>query len=357
LRHSSWTSAIPRVAVPSLAAALAVLATGGTARAEASAADKAAARDLAIAGIQLADRGDCAGAVVKLKTAADLYPAPTVVERLGECQIALGKIVAGTESLQSVVHAELGPSPNPVFVEAQRRAQKALDAARSRIPKVVIHLAGPAPADARVTLDGERVPPALLDGERPTDPGLHQIAASAPGFKDAISSITLAEGARSEVTLTLEPIPSAAPVLAPTSPVLPPGTATPGVPPAPAPEQPAPAPTSSSGGSIALPVTALVLGAAGLGVGGTFGLLAMGKKSTLDSACDPGKSCPGASQQDIDAMNTNATVSTVGFIAGGVLVATGFILLLTRSSGSEGAPHAAVTPLVGPGSLGLGGAF
>jgi hypothetical protein len=56
-------------------------------------------------------------------------------------------------------------------------------------------------------------------------------------------------------------------------------------------------------------------------------------------------------------MNQNALVSTIGFIAGGVGVAGGILLLITRSSGSEPATHAAVTPLLGPGAVGLRGSF
>jgi hypothetical protein len=335
-----------------------------TAWADASAPDKAAARELGIAGIQLADRGDCTGAVAKLQKAAELYPAPTIVERLGECQIALGKIVAGTESLQSVLHQDLGPSPNPVFVDAQKRAQRALEAARPRIGRIVIHLTGPKPEDANVTVDGERVPAALLDAERPTDPGAHQVAAAASGFTEAASTVTVREGGRAEVTLTLQP--SAAPPGPPTVP--PPSTVppSPGAPPPPPPATPPGVPPTAEGGggggggSLAFPIAAFVIGAAGFTVGGIFGGLAMNKKSSLDLVCDSSKSCPSESQSDIDSLKTNATVATAGFIAGGLGVGVGLIALVTRSSGASvapAAPHGTLTPVLGPTSLGVRGSF
>src|SRR5208282_4578000 len=96
--------------------------------------------ELGTQGVMLADKGDCAGAVVPLQKAASLFPAPTIVERWGECQIQLGQIVAGTENLQSVVHQDLGASPSAAFVDAQKRAQRVLDAALPRIGKLVVHL-------------------------------------------------------------------------------------------------------------------------------------------------------------------------------------------------------------------------
>jgi hypothetical protein len=326
------------------------------AQADASAPDKAAARELGIAGIQLADKGDCPGAIAKLQKAAELYAAPTIVERLGECQIAVGKLVAGTESLQSVLHQDLGPAPNPVFVEAQKRAQKVLDAARPRIAKVVIHVTGPRPEDASVMVDGDRVPSALLDAERPTDPGAHQVVASAPGFKETSASVMLAEGARSEVTLALEP--SAAPA-APGAPIVPVAPTT-----FPTPtHETTPTTQPSSGGaggrSLALPIASFLVGAAGLAVGATFGILAINKKSSLDSVCID-KTCPTQSQSDIDSLNTTATISTVGWVVGGIGVGGSLLLLLATGGGPKepAAPaHAALRPVIGPSSLGFGGSF
>jgi hypothetical protein len=354
---------------------LTLVSATGRARADASAADKAAARELGIAGIQLADKGECAAAIPKLQTAAGLYAAPTIVERLGECQIAMGKLVAGTESLQSVLHQDLGPTPNPVFVDAQKRAQKALEAARPHIAKIVIHVTGPRPEDANVAVDGERVPAALLDGDRPTDPGGHQVIASAPGFKTAATSILVGDGARSEVTLVLEPTPPAA---APVLPV-PPTATTPSAPtPAPTPAAPTPAapgpvtqapgttppptetPANGEGRSLALPIVSFVVGAAGLAVGATFGMLAINKKSSLDSACAADKSCPSTSQSDIDSLNSNALISTIGWVAGGVGIGAGLVFLVVGGGGQKApaAPaHGEITPVLGPASLGLRGSF
>ena len=326
---------------------LALLASGGHARADAGAADKAAARDLGIQGIQLADKGDCAGALVPLQKAASLFPAPTIVERLGECQIELGKIVAGTENLQSVVHEDLGQSPSQAFVDAQKRAQKMLELSLPRIAKLVVHLVGPKPSDASITVDGEKMPSALLDAERPTDPGHHDLAASAPGFRDGTTPVDLMAGKTTEVTLTLEPLPASAPAPAP-APVAPaPG---PGQPVSP----PAPAGPSSSGSPIPA-IVAFAAGGIGVAVGSVLGLMAAGKKSSLDQVCQS-KNCPTSSQGDIDAMNTDATVSTVGFSVGLVGVGVGIVLLMVHPGEGSASPSS-VGFTVRPGGLGLSGAF
>jgi len=325
---------------------LALVAGVGAARADASATDKAAARDLGIQGILLADKGDCAGALVPLQKAASLFPAPTIVERLGECQIELGKIVAGTESLQSVVHEDLGPSPSPAFVEAQKRAQKMLELSLPRIAKLVLHLVGPKPADASITVDGEKMPSALVDAERPTDPGHHDLAASAPGFRDGTTPVDLTAGKTTEVTLTLEPLPAGAAAPAPASVAAP---AQPVNPPAPG--------GSSSSGSPVPAIVAFAAGGVGVALGSVFGLMAAGKKSSLDQVCQS-KNCPTTSQGDIGAMNTDATVSTVGFSVGLVGVGVGIVLLMVRpGEGSASAGQASVGLTVGPGSLGLRGEF
>jgi tetratricopeptide (TPR) repeat protein len=73
----------------------------------------------------------------------------------------------------------------------------------------------------------------------------------------------------------------------------------------------------------------IVLGVAGLvgvGVGTGFGLAAMSKANTAKDTCS-GNAC--TTQKGIDAAHdasSSATISTVGFVAGGALLATGVIL-------------------------------
>jgi hypothetical protein len=74
-------------------------------------------------------------------------------------------------------------------------------------------------------------------------------------------------------------------------------------------------------------VTWAVAGA-GLAAGGVFGVLTMSDKSKLDQSCSASRACPPSSQGQIDALQRDGLVSTVSFVAGGVLAAAGLGLYL-----------------------------
>lgn len=347
-----------RAALLCLATAAFVSATAPAwAQGEPSAEDKASARVLGTEGIRMADAHDCAGAIAKLAAAEKLYHAPTTLERLGECQLSLGKLVDGTETLNRVVREQLPPSPPPAFVAAKQKAQQLLTTALPRIGRLRIHVEGAPPEQAVVTVDDVKVPSALFDNDRPTDPGQHVLKASAPGFRETTATLTLADGQGQAVALKLEADPNAVATTTTTS--LPPTAPSAAPPPqsAPATPAPAPAPGGEGGGSNVLAFGALGLGVAGVAVGTIFGVMALSTKSSLDSACT-NKTCPSSSQSDIDALGMRATVSTVGFGVGIVGAGLGIVLLLT-SHGKEAPPATAthVEPWVGLGSAGVGGTF
>jgi hypothetical protein len=104
-------------------------------------------------------------------------------------------------------------------------------------------------------------------------------------------------------------------------------------------------------------------GVVGLGVGSVFGLLTFSAWSKAKTDCGGDTTrCANvqAGQQDRNTGQTDATISTVGFIAGGALLATGAVLLLTGGHrASESSASLVVTPTVAPGQAGiaLGGGF
>lgn len=322
-----------------------------SAQEDASAADMGAARALGQEGVKLADAGNCQEAVDKLGRAEKIFHAPTTLARLGECQVQLGKLVEGTENLNRVSRENLGASAPAAFREAQERARKVLAEAKPKIAKLKIAVAAPANAQLVVKIDGENVPVANLNTNRPTDPGEHLVEASAPGFKTANVKVKLGEGAQDSVALTLEVDPSALkPVVAEAAPV---------VVGAPA-EQPRPR-------SKVPAFAALGVGVVGLGIGTVFGVLALGKKSDLDDNCK-NKVCGIAQQDSIDSGKTLGAVSTVGFAVGIVGIGVGTVLLLTGGSSAPagaaaqrplrvklGSAH--VEPVLGIERLGFAGTF
>jgi hypothetical protein len=345
--------------------AAALCASTGTARGQ-TPEDRASARALGTAGVQLADAGDCAAAIPKFEAAEKLFHAPTTLERLGECQIKVGRLIAGTENLNRVVHEPLPPGAPAPFVAAQTTASQLLAATTPRIAKLRIHVDG-APADqVAVTVDGATMPSALLDDNRPTDPGEHEVTATAPGFTKATTRVRLADGAQQGVSLTIQVDPNAragtatneASALTPQTSATP--TAQSSVP-QPAAPGAQPAPAGESHGSSATPgIIVLSVGVAGIAVGSIFGGLALGTKSKLDGACSS-KMCPSTSQGDIDSLSTQAWVSNIGLGLGLVGAVVGIVMIVgSHGGGPEKQATTAgahLSPWVGPGSAGLGGTF
>jgi hypothetical protein len=322
-----------------------VVTLASTSNADEAAENTAAARTLGIQGVQLADAGKCPEAIEKLTRAESLHHAPTILGRIGECQVNVGEVVTGTETLNRVVREVLPASAPKVFFDAQARAQKVLTAAMPKIAHLVIRIT-PADVTASVAIAGKPVPAALLGAERPTDPGTHQVTASAKGYKPASASVTLAEGAHQELTLQLEQDPSAVSALPPSATAAIAATSADTNPPEPAAKK-----------SKAPVFIAFGIGGAGLIVGGVTGALAMSKASDC-----PNKVCE--TQDDLDSARGMATISTIGFSVGIAGVAVGTILLLTGSS--EGAParakqqptpKLALAPWFGVSSVGLKGSF
>ena len=198
--------------------------------------------------------------------------------------------------------------------------------------------------DVKVTMDGT---PLLttLDG-RPVsiDPGSHVFHFEAAGQPPVDKTLVLREGEkdRSEVVMIGTPPP------APASASSPPPEATP---------RPSWWTTQRT-----LAVVAGGVGVAGLVVGSVFGGLAMSDQSQEKSNCST-SGCPnrGQANADFTTGGQNATVSTIGFVAGGVLVAAGAVLFFT----AHDAPAAPATgrlylaPSTAPGASGLllGGTF
>jgi hypothetical protein len=294
---------------------------------DASAADVAGARALGQEGVKLADAGNCRDAIDRLSRAEKIYHAPTTLERLGECQVQVGKIVTGTENLNKVVRESLPPNAPAAFVQAQERAKRILAESRGKIAKLRIVVTGPPEGTATVKVDGEQVPPAMLTSNRPTDPGEHTVEATAPGYTAATQTVTLTEGGADSVALVLSVDPNARkpePAPAPVSP-------------APIPESHPAADTAASTPPAApnhLPAyVAFGVGGAGVVVGTIFGALAIGKKSSLNDACAQ-KVCTPDHQSDIDTGKTFGTVSTVGFVVGAVGVVAGVVLFFTVGTSS-----------------------
>jgi hypothetical protein len=307
---------------------------------EPSSAETAAARGLAVEGLKLADAGKCSEAVDKLARAEKLHHSAIVQGRLGECQITLGKLVDGTENLRKVLREPVPSNPSPALVKARDRAQSALDGAKPKIAFLMISVKGPKEISAAtVTVDGESVPPALLDADRPTDPGEHVIEASAPGYLKASARVSVKEAERKSVSVRLDADPSAIapPPLGAAEPAAGQQHSPPREPaPPPAARETRPSATYDTGAATSTgpnrtgAYIALAVGGVALAVGAGFGAVALKAKNDLDAKCH-GTVCSPSESEKLSDGKTAGNISTVAFIAGGAGIALGTVLFLTAS--------------------------
>ncbi len=331
---------------------------------EARSADIAAARELAIEGMKLADAGQCAQAIERLSRAEKLHHAPIVLGRLGECEIVEGKIVDGTEDLRRLLREPLPSNPPPTLTKARERAQVALDGAKPKIAFLSISVREP-DTDVTVTVDGQLVPAALFDRGRPTDPGEHVVEASAPGYLKNTRQIALGTGEKQELVFKLTADPQAVVAVKDASAT----DASVAKQSQPTKREPrsgaklqAP-PTNEPASTSASHASSYVLwsvGTAAAAVGGIFGYLAIKGKNDLDAQC-PNNLCPAASQSQFDSAKRDALLSTVLLASGGAALAIGTVVYLVAGSSSEEKPpttaRLTAQPVLGLGQLGLQGTF
>ena len=330
-------------------AALVLLATvmPSVARAQGSDGDKATARQLTVDGLGALAKKDYAGAVSLFTRADALYHAPMITLGLARAEVGLGKLASAQELYNRIIHEPLPPNAPTVAVKAVDDARSDLDALEPRVPSVVINVKG---ADApKVTLDGVEVPSAALGLKRPADPGKHVVKASAAGFATSEATVILAEGKTESVTLELNPggvalVPVVPPVVPPPPPIV---------------RKPEPdGGSAKSSTQKMLGFVALGVGGAGLVVGAVTGGLALSKYGEITKSCPEGHCDPTLKptlQSTADTYYTLGTVSTIGFIAGGALAATGVILILTAPKAKPNQP--AITPVLGLGFIGAEGSF
>ena len=332
---------------------------------DADAAETAAARALAIDGVKLAQADKCGEAVDKLERAEKLKHSPIVLRHLGECQVKVGRWVEGSESLRKLLREPLPENPTPTLSQAYESAAATLRDVKPRIPTMKIVLTAPSDADFTVKVDGKEVADSVVGVALPTDPGDHEIEASAPGFLKVASTLKLAPSASSFVTLELVRDPSARPEPKPLAAAAAPVAATSATNPAPAPAE-EPRAQGSSTGKV-LGYVSYAVAAGGLGAGIAFGMSAKSDEKDLSAAC-PNHVCPEAQRDSLDSAKTKGIISTVGFAVAGAGVTLGTILLLTSGPSSSqkaahGAPRTAARPPVraqaklGFGSISVAGEF
>jgi hypothetical protein len=220
----------------------------------------------------------------------------------------------------------------------------------------------------KVTIDGKPLAEKLVGAALSVDPGEHTFTFAVPGSAPVTQTFVIKEGEKERregivlggpVPTPLAPGPGPSPVPAPPpTPLGPPPT------PASSSSEPPPEPPTvgSQGGGMGtqkvLGLVAAGVGVAGVAVGSVFGIMTISQKNQEVADCAAGTTCSpsnyslGSSARS--AAFSDGTISTVGFIAGGVLVAGGLALFFTAHSTQQpGGTGLLVVPSVGPESAGV----
>lgn len=307
-------------------------------------ATRASARQLGYSGVEAYEAQDYASASNKLERAYRVLQVPTLGLWSARALVKLGKLVEAQERYLKVGRLAVSGGDADVQRKAQADAARELSALEPHLSSVQIELSGATADEVSLSIDSTPVASALIGEPRPMNPGSHSLVARR-GSEEQRIAITLSEGEKQRVTVSFS---GAAPTA---------GAAA---------QRPAPAHASTDlaapradepSGSTQrlLGWVTIAAGGAGLAFGGVTGGLALSKKSGFESNSHCNDSACGPSQQgDVDSYNSLRTLSSVGFIAGGALAATGVVLLLTAPSAQ---PSSGTALWLGPGSVRVRGSF
>ena len=293
--------------------------------AEVDPATRTAARELAQQGADAFEQQDYATALDRFDRAGSLVRAPTLCIMQARTLVKLGRLVEALDKYEETQRMPVDAEAPEALHQAVTDARAEGAELRARIPLLTIHVRGDAArsSQVRVLMDGRNVPQALLDVPRPADPGTHEVTGEVEGLTRVTRLVVLSEGDRTEIELPLRRA-----VVSTTTPLPPP--------PRPVAEAPVAHDREPSSRDPARlwGWAALGFGGAGLAVSVITGVVALDKKSHLDSVCQPG--CPPDAAGDIDAFRMNRTVS---YLSGALGIASlgvgGYLILSTGDNGNQ----------------------
>lgn len=266
----------------------------------------AAAEVLFSEGKRLAQDGDFAAACPKFEESQKLDPGTGTLYRLADCYEHIGRTASAWAAFLEVASSAKSAGQQARADDAKKRA----DSLEPKLTRLLVRV-----TDS--TLPGLVVKRGNVDMGRPqwnapmpVDPGEVTVDASAPGYKSWHGVVAIQATSSAEIVVpSLEREVVASPQGAAASQTV--------------------APSSSFGTQRTIAVAAGATGLVAIGVGGVFGLVSMSKKSDADKHCDANNACDsegvGLRHDAVGAGN----LSTLGFLAGGVLAATGIVLWVT----------------------------
>jgi hypothetical protein len=306
---------------------------------------KAAARELANRGYELYQAGNYKEAIQYFRDAEARFHAPTLLIMQAKAHENINNLIEARGLYMQIARESLPDNASKEFKQAHKEATDAVERIKGRIPKLKIVLTGGKPEHVQVTIDGIPVPNSILERPLEVNPGVRKVVATIEtkdGGRSVYQTANLREGRIKQIKIVLRA--GGAVVAAP---------------------QEDEVIDDGSGGSWVPAGIAFGFGAAGLGVGAVTGLLWMNERDKITEQEDKCKAampvdptCSEKIQPSRDKAKTLGTVAIVGFAAGGVGLAVGTILAITRKPEKTAETATGVTSVaVGPGSVLVRGAF
>lgn len=313
-----------------------------------SASEKAAAEALFDEGVSLLKAGKYEQACKKLESSQRIEPGIGTLLYLGECYKKVGRTASAWATFREAASKAEAAGESGRAKAGMDRA----DEIEPELSKVAFLVAEENQGIEGLVVEqaGLAVGRAVWGTPVPVDPGEIKVTARAPGYEPFEISVEVKKGPAA-IEVTIPPLVKGEGEPLVESPEEAPAAATQ---PAPADEEPGQQP--GQGQRIAGLVIGGV-GVVGMGVGGVFGVIAMNKEGSAKdvctgTVCDPNENGVELTEQAQSA----ALVSTIGFAAGGALLAGGLVLYFTAPSTRESA-RLTVSPTVGGASVSWGARF
>ncbi len=278
-----------------------------------------------------------AEACPKLEESQRLDPALGTQFNLADCYQHINRNAAAWTLFNEVERSAKAAGKS----EREKSARARAVALEPAIGRLTITVTGESDS-LQITCDGERLPRETWGHPRAVDPGAHAITAAEPGKKSLEARVDVAGGAAATFAVpALDVVPVVAPV-----------TQAPPVAASPEPEK-------GLSGRRKLAILVGGVGVVGLGVGGAFGLVSIGAHKSASAACATPSPCGSAEgAKDWTSATRAGNISTISFIVGGAALATGAVLwFLAPAPADRKNARMQITPILGPTSAGIAGAW
>lgn len=269
-------------------------------------------------GKSLAAAGNYASACPLFEESQRLEPAIGTQFNLADCYERVGRRASALALFREVIRVAQMSGKQ----ERQRAAEDRARSLQGNVRRIVItvdSLLG----EQHVRVDGREVGADERTAGIPVDPGTHRIDSDAPMHVAWQTTLDVDADGAAPATVRIPPLPAAA-TQSQSSPLMPLGIGIAG------------------------------LGALALGLGALTGLGAAGAKR--DAGCDGLDCSHGGDATKLREAQSSGDLSTVAFVAGGVLVAGGVTIILLAPKRTSGGPPSA-SAAVGPRGMILRGSF